>query len=92
MKQKDFEKSLEVILGNLRNASHMSKELLKSSNADLAVIQKTMLADPDMLYRMKTIVDEYEKFSTLACVVAMEFRAFKARIETITQEGEKQEC
>lgn len=88
MKPKDFEKSMEVILGNLRNASHVSQELLKSSNADLAAVQKTMLADPDMLYRMKTIIDEYEKFSTLACVVTMEFRALKAKIERVAQEGD----
>lgn len=89
MKQKDFEKSMEVILGNLRNASHVSQELLKSSNADHAAVQKSMLVDPVLFYQMQTIIDEYEKFSTLACVVTMEFRALKAKIE---REGEKQQC
>lgn len=89
MKQKDFEKSLEVILGNLRNASHVSQELMKSSKADLEVVQKSMLVDPVLFYQMQAIIDGYEKFSMLACVVTMEFRALKAKIE---REGEKQEC
>lgn len=89
MKQKDFEKSMSVILGNLRNASHVSKELLKSSNADLAAVQKMMLVDPEILYQMQTIIDEYEKFSTMACLVSVEFSALKAKIERVVQEGEQ---
>lgn len=89
MKQKEFEKSMEVILGNLRNASHASKELLKSSNVDLADIQKLMLIEPLIFYQMQTIIDEYRNFSTLANVVSLEFRALKARIETVAQKGEK---
>lgn len=88
MKQKDFEKSMKVILGNLRNASHVSQELLKSSNADLVAIQKAMLVEPDILYQMQTIIDEYHKFSKLAFLVATEFRIFKRRIERAAQEGD----
>lgn len=88
MKQKDFEKSMEAILGNLRNASHVSHELLKSSNADFAAVQKTMLADPLVFDKLQTIIDEYYEFSKLAFLVSLEFRVLKARIETVPQEGD----
>lgn len=89
MKRKDFEKSMEVILGNLRNASHASKELLKNSKADLADSQKTMLIEPLVFYQMQTIVDEYQKFSEIAAMVSKQFKDFKNEIE---DKGEKQEC
>lgn len=89
MKQKNFEKSISVILGNLRNASHASKELLESSNRDIEAIQKSLLVEPLVFNQMQTIIDEYQKFSETAGTVVQRFKDFKAEIES---KGEKQEC
>lgn len=86
MKQKDFEKSISVILGNLRNASHASKELLENANKDIANIQKTMLVEPLVFKQMQTIIDEYQKFSETAGTVVQRFKDFKTEIES---KGEK---
>lgn len=89
MKQKDFEKSMEVILANLRNASHTSKVLLENTNKDIADIQKTMLVDPVLLCQMQSIIDEYQRFSETAAFVSQQFKDF---INEIENKGETQEC
>ncbi|MCG2730905.1 MAG: hypothetical protein L6276_11620 [Acetobacterium sp.] len=89
MKKKDLEKSMDIILANLRNASHISATSIAEVEKDIQRIQGTMLVTPDDLLKMQTIIDEYQKFSESAAMVSKQFKDFKNEIEN---KGEKQEC
>lgn len=89
MKKKDLEKSMVIIHGNLRNASHISASTMAELKKDIKDIQNTMLVEPLIILQIQTIIDEYQKFSEMAAIVTQQFKDFKNEIEN---KGEKQEC
>lgn len=89
MKKKNFEKSMEVIRANFRNATHVSGEIVKSAREDIVNIQKNMSIEPEFLYQMQIIIDEYKEFSEAAASVYQQFEDFKTKVETVAQKGEQ---
>ena len=80
MKQKEFESSMEIIRGNLRNASHVSAKLMKEFEQEIKTAVKELRIDRITMSQIETIIERYKEFSEAAAFVSQEFRKLQVCI------------